>query len=840
MLLIFFLLAVAAFTGLFLALQNQKHFQAQVLDEIQNLKDLLHSLKADVKGERTEVQLHLPPEPPVNEPEPDRPVVPKTEELHREETSPKSPYAEAIPPPLPTTLETDALSSSKSEPNSELDAELEVDKQPRPQSAFENAARQILLKIWNWVIVGEEYRPANVRMEYAIASNWLLRLGVIIFVTGIGFLVKYSIENNLMPPVARISLSILTGIAMITAGVKLYRSRYNLFAQGMLGGGLAILYFSVFASYNFYNLLNFYFAFLLMGIVTVAAGIIAIGFNSLLIAILGLIGGYFTPIILTSAQIDFVSLFGYVLVLGLGVFGIAYKKNWRLLNYLSLLFTYAIVTSALHQGYESALFWHVFPFICAFFILFSSMTFVHNLVRRTTSTLLEVIVLLLNAAVFFTIAYVLVTQAFSQEWAAVLTICLALFYTGHVYYALLTQRLDRGLLFSFMALAVFFLTVTMPLLLSEAWITVSWALQALVILWLAAKLQSKFLRHLAYVIYVIVLWRMLFIDMAAQYAVPMQPDATMAFNVYLLALLERLIIFGIPIASIAAGAYLLLRFERPAAIQTPESAENPECVQRNGMFITAVALAVVLLFTYLHLELNRTFLYLFSPMRLPVLTLLWTVLALVLLRTFSATRNRILFGLFAITTLVLLVKLFIIDLPALHIRLPDFYYNGSYSVLYGTMRLFDFGVIILFALYCMKSLRKQQQKSLSRIASIFSWMSIILLFIFSTIELNTVLHAFIPGLRAGGISILWSIFALALLVHGIRRNKTSVRYTGLALFALVVWKIFFIDLNQLGQLYRIIAFIVLGIIVLSASLLYLNYRKMFETQNEPSAGNERT
>jgi uncharacterized membrane protein len=102
-----------------------------------------------------------------------------------------------------------------------------------------------------------------------------------------------------------------------------------------------------------------------------------------------------------------------------------------------------------------------------------------------------------------------------------------------------------------------------------------------------------------------------------------------------------------------------------------------------------------------------------------------------------------------------------------------------------------------------------------------------MLFVYTTLEVNTFLHYYLPGLQAGGISILWSLFALALIGSGIWKNVRTLRYIGLALFAVVVWKVFFVDLARLDPFYRIIAFILLGVLVLCGSFIYLKYRHTF-------------
>jgi uncharacterized membrane protein len=777
--------------------------------EILGLHDLLAKLEEEIKAL---IQLAKSARADTMDTRPEQPMA----------EIPSTPAHKPVSPP-PTPME--PAYPAQSEKRESLPTAAPVI-EPKELSPFAEAVHDILKKIWSWILVGEEYRQAGMTMEFAVATTWLMRAGIIACVAFVAYFLKWSIAHELIGPPGRVAIAIFFGLGMMTGGIRLINRQWSILGQGFIGGGLATLYLGMYAAGPLYSLLPSSAVFAIMIMITLTAGLLAVRTKSMLVAIFGIVGGFCTPILLRTGQPQFLVLYSYLLLLNFGILGIAHYRQWRLLNYLGFIFTYVLFFASLSQ-YQRSDFPVAITFLSLFFTAQSLTVILYNIRRAVRTTLLETIHLTLNAAVFSIGAYDLIRDAVGRPYPALMTLALAVFYMFQVFWFLRRRREDRPLLVSLIALAGFYTTLTMPLVMEKESLTICWSLLAFMFVWLGGRLNSHFLRHLGFTVYGIVFFRLLFLDMPRNFSV--MPTAVTPLVVYGKALVGRLWTFGVAIISTAA-AFLVER--RQAATTGSEVTGKPRgfVLQANDTpdFIPSSLagpilfwVAVLVAFIFMQLE-CYAFLVYFVPLRPALSTILWCGLAAYcLIRYISSKNTVILAGLFVLAGAAI-IKTFFFDFDSWQIC-DDYYFKAAYTPLVVFMRWLDFAAVLglLFAAWSLMGRRSSEPQ-------VFGYAGLALLFIYLSLEMNSLLFWKLREFQAGGISILWALFAAAFIGGGIWKQVRPLRFIGLILFAVIVVKVFLVDLAHMPIIFRAVAFLVVGLLLLLGAFAYLYASRQFK------------
>jgi uncharacterized membrane protein len=386
-------------------------------------------------------------------------------------------------------------------------------------------------------------------LESKIGGNLLNKVGMAAIILGMAYFLKYAIDNEWIGEAGRVMVGVLTGLGFVAWGESLHRKEMRGYAVTILGGGVAILYFSIFAAFSFYHLLDQIPALLLMVLITAATVVMSVRYDSKTIAIFATVGGFLTPALLSTGKDNQNGLFTYILLLDLGVLTLAYFKSWRVLNLLAFFFTQLIFVGWNLNFYNSTKLWRTEFWLTVFFLLFAVMSFLYNITHQQKTTFRDLSLITLNGGCYFLWTYGLLESRYS-DYLGFYAVLMAAVYVALGSVAYRQAQTDSYLFLVFLGLGLTCLTVAIPIQLKQNWITVGWSVEAAVLTWVGFHLDSSKTRRAALLIVVMVVFRLLFLD--SSFTSAFSDDFTFLFN-------KRGMAFLAGIASLFAMAYVYHR-----------------------------------------------------------------------------------------------------------------------------------------------------------------------------------------------------------------------------------------------------------------------------------------
>src|SRR5712691_7449508 len=358
-------------------------------------------------------------------------------------------------------------------------------------------------------------KAGDANLEKKIGQYWLNRIGIVAMLVGVSYFIKLAFDNNWIGPGGRIAIGLLAGIGLLIWSER-FRSRgYKAFSYSLKAVGIGTLYLSLWGAFQVYHLIPSAAAFVAMAIVTASTIALSLSQNAELLASFALVGGFSTPVLLSTGENHEVVLFSYVCLLDLAILAMAIVKPWRRLLWGSFAGT-IILYSGWYGEYYSR---DQRALTVLFAVLFAALFAVIPLATRheestrfpgpsITVTLLP----LFNAAAFFLALYTMYEQETATlTWYA---LGLAAFYLGMsgAFKTRFPGQDTKFINLLHVAIAIAFITIAIPLKLDAQWITIGWLVESAVLLWISVRAQTDFLRYLAVAALTLGIIRLLFYD----------------------------------------------------------------------------------------------------------------------------------------------------------------------------------------------------------------------------------------------------------------------------------------------------------------------------------------
>ena len=347
--------------------------------------------------------------------------------------------------------------------------------------------------------------------EILFGGKLLNRAGALALILAVGFFLKYAFDNNWLNETARVILGGAAGMLLIAGGYQFHRRQLSVFSQGLTGAGVAILYLSIYAAFDFYHLVPQPIAFFLMALVTAAALLISLYYDARAIALLGWAGGFLTPLLLVTTELNTLGLFMYLTLLDAGLIAILVRRRrWRLLELLAVAATYGIYLTwsfraDLPEGLGTAL-----AFLTLWWMLFAGTNLLRSVTGDTGNRWWRRAAIAINVLGYYVMLMRLTryteglwdffgvqfqyAQSASVYSTGVVTAVLSLVYFGVT--AWIVRRTDDRPAAAEHATVAVLLAVLAPMSFFFSYgLIIAWALEAFALFWFGAHYGKRPVRH---------------------------------------------------------------------------------------------------------------------------------------------------------------------------------------------------------------------------------------------------------------------------------------------------------------------------------------------------------
>ena len=648
----------------------------------------------------------------------------------------------------------------------------------------------------------EEYATSETNFEKYIGENLFGKIGILIFIIGIGFFVKYAIDQNWINETARTLMGYAVGAGMLVLAERLHK-RYHTFSSLLAGGAFGIYYLITAIAFHYYALFSHTIAFVILCVTTIFMSAVSVLYDRKELAVTALVGGFIAPFIISTDSSSIISLQIYITILNIGMFCLAMYKKWAILPMVSFGFTYIILwgTTALGSFSDSeavTTYPTLFAFATLFYVIFLLPVVFILRTQYGGNTRLGLLGIITANSFMYLIYGDFLLQHFeaSSDTTAYLAFFIAAVNLAiHLYLRFRVEGQDtlRNLM---LGLAVTFASMGIPILFSAANVLMVWAAESVLLLWLFTKEKNRIYELASAVLLLLTLGALAYYRTTDTFI--HDTGDSLFFN----------------------GAFFVTTFVSIAyyvvAVIMQFNKELFSDTKRLIAYTPCNAIAYALGFSILFLAFRDNFhFHLEQPISEYASLLTANIMllggALILRKRFEISENKLAYE----------ISLY---LAGILFAMTVWNYTAPEGLL---LRWLMALVTIAYMAYCMRGqlLVTSNQRNLHTEYSIIStlmWLTLtrLLLITFNEVNFST------------AFSLSLGIAAFILMCIGMRYHSKEIRIVSLAEFGIVIGKLILNDVWAMPSLGKIIVFISLGALLLILSFLYQKLKDALFNEEE--------
>lgn len=670
------------------------------------------------------------------------------------------------------------------------------------------AKKEELSKVWNRDIEelqSEQLTPEMLQkrirqnnIEVKIGLNWISKIGVFLILIGVIAAMKYS--YSLFTAGMKGIFGMLVGLGFLGIGEYFNREKKLIFGTALTGGGIGVLYLTIFWSYFVLDILSLTAALILSVLLSITAFLLSIRYHSKTIGAFGLIGGYL-PLLSYIAQgglkgdAIYIAM-GYVFVLNLATLLIAVKKNWAVLRVMSYVSHFPIL---LYLTFNADSGTAAIAYSLIVFGMYLTMTLMYPFRFKEKLDTAKIIFLGTNTFLGCTVTYALFEHFMFDEYRGILAFafCAVYWVLALLFHQSAREEKTAALIFEITALT--FAVLIVPFQFGMNWIVLGWFIEGTLLMLFRKAVNSKTVERGGRVIFALCIGS--FVILSGYY------QNTMIYGLNMLDINYFVITLG--------AIVVMISYLREAR----KSMGEYMTFYAKGKCITAYKYGVLLnSWIYLNYLANRIYAFLGNGNQLigdGDRFLIFAVITVALaysLPKIGLLRDRMI-------KYVSMTMLIIVSALCIFMNLsPQFIDESSKGL--GITVLIVYNILVLFI---TRDILKDLIKTEGMNAEGYPMIMAIYVLFNTTVLLKMQLDI---GYVDFIISIFYIISAFILIILGFKLRYRYIRYGGLGLAVSATAKLFLYDARGLWEQYRIVSYFCFGLVLLGISYLYQRFAKV--------------